>query len=144
MAQFTYLTEAQAIIKCEIWDASGNRILLPGVSSWTSFEGGDMQASTTTMLPGGTMPAVAMPAPAKRTNVTLKRPYTMQLHPFIPALEGAVGRGRVSASYTPFDSDGNQGQTITRHGFLKELQIPTWDAASGETVYLGVVMECDS
>jgi len=89
------------------------------------------------------MPSVAQPGPVTRTNVTVTRPYTQEMHAYVPQLEAAVNN-TMSASYTPTDADGNPNSlTITRTGLLKEVQIPNWDAKSGDTAMIGLVMECN-
>lgn len=135
----TYVTSREAAIHSTV-----DGVNFPAVQSWATFQGGDAQAATSQLMPGNVMPSIAVPGPVTRTNVTVTRPYTQELHAFVPALEAALN-GSMSASYTPTDGDGNPNSlTVTRTGILKEVQIPNWDAKSGETVYLGLVMECNA
>jgi predicted permease len=135
----TYITASQAVISASI---SG--ITLPSVYSWSSFEGGDAQSATSQLLPGGMQNAIALPGPVTRTNVTVKVPWTISYQAIVTALEAAVGKSKMSASFQTTDADGNiSGTQVTRTGYLKEVQIPSWDSKSGEAVYLGLVMECD-
>jgi hypothetical protein len=134
-----FFTEKQAHIHSGI-----NGINMPRTKSWSSFEGGDLQSTTSTLHPGGMQPSLAMPGPVQRTNVTVKRPYDKQLHNFGKHIEAHVGRARMWASFTPLDAQGNpNGETVTRNGYLKECTIPNWDSASGTATYLALVMECD-
>lgn len=134
----TYETSSTAQIHALV-----NGVNFPPVKSWTTFEGGDPQAASSQLHPGAGINAVAVPGPVTRTNVTVTRPYTAEMHAFVPALENTLN-GRMSASYTLTDANGNpNGPTITRAGILKELQIPKWDAASGTPAMLGLIMECD-
>lgn len=135
----TYVTSREAAIH-----ASVQGVTFPAVQSWATFQGGDAQSATSQLMPGNVMPSIAVPGPVTRTNVTVTRPYTQEVHLSIPALEAAVNNS-MSASYTPTDADGNPNSlTITRTGILKEVQIPNWDAKSGEVAYLGLVMECNA
>lgn len=133
------LTEHEAMIHAGV-----NNVNLPTTKSWSKWEGGDLQATTSVLHPGGMQPSVAMPGPQARTNITVSRPYNPALHGHVNGLEKHVGRARMWASFTPLDSEGNtNGDTVTRHGYLKEATIPNWDSSSGTPVYLALVMECD-
>ena len=137
----TFVTENESKINASIAGVS-----LPQVQSWTTFEGGDPSASTSKLHPGNTIAAVAVPGPVERTDVTVTRPYTTDLHSIVQGgtLEGA-GNSAMSASYTPTDANGNpNGLPITRTGIFKGLTYPKWDAASGKVGMLGFVMECDT
>jgi hypothetical protein len=135
MAQ-TYVTSHESIIAVSL---AG--VTFPTVKSWATFQGGDKSAATSQLLPGGLIASVAMPGPPTRTNVTVTLPYSMEIHAILTDIEAAVNHA-MTASYTPTDVDGNPNdETITRTGLLKEPQIPTWDAKSGEPVFLGLVME---
>lgn len=134
----TYVTSREAAIH-----ASVDGINFPSVQSWSTFQGGDPQGATSQLFPGNVMSAIAQPGPVTLTNVTVTRPYTREMHQFVPALRGAINDG-MQASYTPTDADGNPDNvTISITGILKEVQTPSWDAKSGETVYIGLVMECN-
>lgn len=119
----TFVVQSEAAIHATV-----NGVALPTVKSWSSFAGGDAQSASSQLLPGGMQPALAMPGPIKRTNVTVKRPYTAALHNLVPTLEAAIN-GAMSASYTPTDANGNPvAGRITRTGLLKEVQVPDFDA----------------
>ena len=120
-------------------------VTLPIIYSWTTFQGGDISASTSTILPGGMKPAQALPGPATRANVTITAPYTLDFDSIVAQLESAVGSATMSASYQTLDADGNKnGSIVTRSGYLKEVQIPSWDSKSGDAAMLGLVMECNA
>src|SRR6185312_14189853 len=97
----TYVTSREAAIH-----ASVDGVKFPAVQSWATFQGGDVQSATSQLMPGNVMPSIAVPGPVTRTNVTVTRPYTEELHAYVPALEAAVNKA-MSASYTPTDVDGN-------------------------------------
>lgn len=136
----TYVTQAEAIIHAKVEGVDH----LPKIKTWQSYEGGDAQASTTQILPGGMQPAVAAPGPIKRTNVTVKRPYTVELHPHVPHLEGAINN-RMHVSYIPTDANGNPlAAAVTRTGILRNVQPPSFDSKGTEEAVLALVMECDT
>jgi hypothetical protein len=133
-----FITSAEAHIHAQVEGVNH----LPKIKSWSSFEGGDMQASTTQIFPGGLEPAVAAPGPKKRTNVTVRRPYHSALHPHLRHLEHQINKA-MHASFTPIDADGNAvGDPIVRHGILKEVTVPNFDAKGVDHVELALVMEC--
>lgn len=135
----TYVTSHEAIITVSL---AG--VTFPTVKSWATFQGGDLSAATSQLLPGGLVRAVAMPGPPTRTNVTVTLPYSTDIHAILNNIEAAVNHA-MTAAYTPTDVDGNPNDvTVTRTGLLKEPQIPTWDAKSGEPVFLGLVMEANA
>jgi hypothetical protein len=145
----TYVSQNEAQISVDglqYWNGTSQvSVGLPYVKSWSTFEGGDPTAETSLLLPGNTMPAVAIPGPVKRTNVTVTRPYTADVHALWGALEAAVN-GPMHASYTPTDADGNtlSYATVTRTGLLKTVQPPKFSASTGEVAMFGLVMECNT
>jgi hypothetical protein len=139
MAQ-TFVTNNEALISVTVSGVS-----LPAIFSWTTFQGGDVSASTSTLLPGGMQPALALPGPATRADVTVTAPYSLGFDAAVANLENAVGSSTMSASYQTLDADGNKnGNIITRSGYLKEVQIPSWDSKSGEAAMIGLVMQCNT
>lgn len=137
----TFITEAEAQIHCTVDGVSQ----MPSTRSWTTFEGGDPEASTSQLNPGAGINAVAIPGPVKRSVVTLTRPYTKEMHAVVIALEGALNN-HMSASYTPTDADGNTlaVDTVTYTGILKQVKKPKWDAESGKAGMLTLVMEANT
>jgi|SRR5581483_172257 len=135
MAQ--YLTEQQALIKAGV-----NQVALPSVFSWTSLEGGDVEAQTVNTLPGGMQPAVALGGPAKRNAVTVKRPYDTTTDNVIVQLENQVGKSGAWVSFTLLDAEGNPGaHTETITGVLKQVLRPNFDANGSAVAYLSLVID---
>lgn len=145
----TYISQNEAQINVDglkYWNGTSmTSVGLPYVKSWTTYEGGDPVAEQSQLLPGNTMSAIAIPGPIKRTNLTVTRPYTTDVHALWKQLEAAVN-GPMNASYTPTDSNGNtQGYgTVTRTGLLKEVQPPKLSSSTGEVAMFGLVMTCDT
>lgn len=137
----TYITEAEANIHAKI-DAVPQ---MPSTKTWTTFEGGDPEAATNQLFPGAGIKAVAIPGPVKRSDVTVTRPYTLDMHAVVNLLEGALNSS-MSAWYTPTDADGNtlNADTVTYTGILKKVTKPKWDGGSGKAGMLTIIMECNA
>lgn len=138
----TYLTEQQAQINMHVNGISTDL----GTTGWATFDGGDLTAKTSTILPGGMTPSQAMPGPAERANVTITRPMTKELQPYVQKWDNAVGQKAGGVSYTLKDSDGNviDGTTVSFTGFLKTVKRSKLDASSGAAQMLEVVWEVDA
>jgi hypothetical protein len=145
----TYITEKDAIISVTLYTSDGNghvtQVSWPAdIKSWKTFEGGDPVASTSQMIPGNLMPAIARPGPVKRSSVTVTLPYSVAIDALRPQIDAGTNQ-RMVASYQPKDADGNiNGKLTTRTGICKQPQFPKWDAESGNDAMLGLVMECDT
>lgn len=146
------LREDEALILVSVNDANGNPISLPTEYSWQSISGGDMEASSLNVRPGGILNAISLGGPAKRNDITVKHVYGSSaglqgyksFHHYLTALDAACGVGRMTVSLTPLDADGNvQGGTLSFTGTLKTVQHPTFDANSTNVATLGLVMDCD-
>lgn len=135
----TYLRSDQASIHAIIGPAH-----LPAVKSWSSLKGGDLESEDTKIRPGGMVGQVNLGGPTTRTDATIERPYTRELHPYIKTLENLAGTQGMSATYTILDVRGNVvGPTVTLRGILKNVIRPEWDANATAAAMLGVVMGCD-
>lgn len=137
----TYITEAEAQIHCVV-DAVPS---MPGTLSWSTFEGGDPEAATSQLHPGAGINAVAIPGPVKRSNVTVTRPYTADMHAVLNALEASLN-STGSVWYTPTDADGNtlNADTISYTGIFKSIKKPKWDASSGKVGMISLVWELNT
>lgn len=137
----TYITGAEGQVHCTVDQVPQ----MPSTKSWATMEGGDPEGETSQLFPGAGIAAVAVPGPVKRSPVTLTRPYTVDMHAVVNALENAIN-STMSAWYTPTDADGNalQVDTITYTGLLKQVKKPKWDASDGKAVFLTLVMECNT
>lgn len=119
-------------------------INMPATTSWTSKDGGDVQAQNVNTRPGGMLPALDLGGPANRSDCTVKRQYSVELHPYIPLLERGVGNARMWVSWTPLDANGaTNGDTLTLTGVLKEVLVPTVDANTAAAAFLTLIMSCD-
>lgn len=145
----TYITEKDAIISVTLYTSNGSGqvtlISWPSdIKSWQTFQGGDPVGSTSQLIPGNLMPAIARPGPILRSNVTVTLPYSVAIDALRAKLDAAVNQ-RMTAAYQPKDADGNiNGQITTRTGIMKQPNFPNWDAKSGADAMFGLVMECDT
>ena len=139
----TYLRMDQAAISVPL---ISNVPTLPYVVSWTTLEGGDLESEDTKTRPGGMQPQVNLGGPTTRTDATVTRPYTNELHPFVKPLEDAAGNSAMSISWVILDSTGarpSSAPVITLHGILKNVTRPNWDANATGTAFLSLVMGCN-
>ena len=137
----TYVTEAEAQIHCTVAAVPS----MPSTVSWSTFEGGDPEAATSQLFPGAGIKAVAIPGPVKRSNVTVTRPYTLDMHAVINLLEASLNSSG-SVWYTPTDADGNtlNADTITYTGILRSIKKPKWDGGSGKAGMISLVWEINT
>lgn len=136
----TYLRQDQATISVPHLP-----VLLPFVKSWAMLEGGDLESEDTKTRPGGMLGQVNLGGPTTRTDATVSRPYTKELHPFIKRLEDAGGNGAMSISWTILDATGSTagGPTYTINGILKNVTRPNWDSNTAGAAMLALVMGCN-
>jgi|SRR5947209_112366 len=136
MAQtVTFMREDQFLLQCSVAGVN-----LPIVYSWAEWEGGDVEGEDQKTRPGGMLPQVNLGGPATRTDVTMRRQYSAQLHPFIVALENVAGKASGTLSYTPLDANGNpNGGTVTITGILKNVVPPPKNANQANPAFLGLV-----
>jgi hypothetical protein len=138
----TYVREDEAIIHVDLSSFAPN---WTEPYSWTSLEGGDVEAEDVFTRPGGMRDGVNLGGPRKRSDVTLTCQYSSVVHSNITALENAVGTGGMSCSFTPLDADSNpNGGTVTLTGVLKSVNKPNFNANNSGVVFLGLVMACDT
>src|SRR5580698_10170489 len=86
---------------------------LPYVTSWATLEGGDLESEDVKTRPGGMSPQVNLGGPTTRTDATVSRPYTKELHPFLTPLEYFAGFSSMHITYTIMGPDPNTGQLTT-------------------------------
>src|SRR5689334_17728635 len=98
----TYLRQDQATISVPVLP-----VRLPFVKSWATLEGGDLESEDTKTRPGGMVGQVNLGGPTTRTDATVGRPYTKELHPFIVPLEQVAGNGAMNISWTILDAKGS-------------------------------------
>ena len=121
-------------------------VSLPFVTSWTSLEGGDLESEDTKTRPGGMLPQVNLGGPTTRTDATVMRPYTPELHPFFKPLEDAAGKSTMAISWVILDATGARpagASVVTLHGILKNVTRPNWDANATGATHLSLVMGCN-
>lgn len=121
-----------------------NGVNIPSTFSWTSMEGGDLEAQNVKTHPGGMLPEQDLGGPTSRTDATMNRNYNAALHAYFVQLENASGRGSMWMSWTPLDANGNpNGGTVTITGKVKGVKAPGRDANNTGPAYLSVMMSCD-
>lgn len=130
------LREDQFIIHCNVTGVN-----LPSVYSWAELQGGEVEGEDVKTRPGGMLPQVNLGGPATRTDVTVSRQYSAQLHPFIIALENVAGKAACQVSYTPLDTNGSpNGGTVTMTGILKNVIKPVANANASNAAMLQLVI----
>lgn len=114
------------------------------------MSGGDVEADTRNIRPGGILGARSLGGPSKRTDVTVKHLYDVghgsnSFHFFIKQLDDVCGFASMTVSYTPLDADGNpnRNKTVAYTGTLKSVQHPTFDLNSTNPATLTLVMDAD-
>lgn len=133
-----YLREDQAAIHVGVAGVALDN------SAWAAFEGGDAEAQNVNTRPGGMQPAVELGGPVNRTDVTVKRLYSDQMHALLYQLDALTGKASMWASYTPLDANGNpMGDTITITGILKQTMRPNYEANTVGAQFLTLVMACN-
>lgn len=135
----TYLRQDQATISVPVLP-----VALPYVKSWAALEGGDIESEDVKTRPGGLVGQVNLGGPTTRTDATVMRPYTKELHKYIVALENFAGQGTMHITYTILDATGNViGPTVTLKGILKNVVRPNFDSNTSGVAMLSLVMGCD-
>lgn len=136
----TYLRQDQANIS-----VPKLAVALPFVKSWATLEGGDIESEDTKTRPGGMVGQVNLGGPTTRTDATVSRPYTTQLHPFVVKLDQAAGSTAMNISYTVLDATGSAAgnPTVTLNGILKNVTRPNFDSNTAGTAMLSLVMGCN-
>lgn len=116
-------------------------VALPSVFSWSEMDDGSVEAQDSKVWPGGMLNQQNLGGPATRADVTVMRPYSTALAPYIVQLENVVGRAAMQCSYTPLDANGNpDGPTMTITGILKKVTPPARNANNQSAAYLTLVM----
>lgn len=146
----TYLRQDQATISVPVLyynDKNGNpvNVNLPPVLSWATLEGGDLESEDVKTRPGGMVGQVNLGGPTTRTDATVSRPYTADLHPYLWQLEAAAGSGTMHITWTILNSGGFAvgNGTVTLTGILKNVTRPQWDSNANGAAMLSLVMGCD-
>ncbi len=118
---------------------------LPFVKSWSKLEGGDLESEDTKTRPGGMVGQVNLGGPTTRSDATVSRPYTLELHRRIVDLENYAGSGEMKINWTTLDSTGSAAghPTVTIYGILKNVMHPGWDANATGAAEMSLVMGCN-
>lgn len=123
---------------------SGLGVGLPYVASWAMLEGGDLESEDTKIRPGGMLSQVNLGGPTTRTDATVSRPYSTDLHPFMKPLEDRAGNQSMQITWTAMNASKQAlGNVVTLTGILKNVTRPTWDANATGAAMLALVMGCD-
>lgn len=119
-------------------------VALPFVRSWAKLEGGDLESEDTKVRPGGMLSQINLGGPTTRTDATVSRPYSAELHPFLVPLEQVAGNGSMNITWTVLNAQRvSLGNTVTLTGILKTVNRPAWDANATAPAMLALVMGCD-
>lgn len=117
----------------------------PNSGTWSSLEGGDVEAEDVFTRPGGMKAGVNLGGPSKRSDATVKIQYSFALDAILGQLEQLVGKRSMAVSWTALDADGlpngNSQNTIT--GVLKQVMRPNFDANATGAGFLQLVMSCN-
>lgn len=99
---------------------------------WDKLDGGDLDSEATTYYPGAMKDQQDLGGRPTTQNVTLQRLYDrVDDHDRINTLFAAAGKGKVTITQRPMDTDGNEyGRSITWNGRLKRVKPPTVDSES--------------
>lgn len=130
-------------------DTARVQVTVAGISlpsdSWSKMEGGENAAETSQLLPGGMAPAVALGGLAKRTDLTVHRPWSDVMAGAYKALDQAVGAATVTASYVVLDNNKQPvaNASVTYTGILKSVTRPNYDSSSSTEALLQLVFECN-
>ena len=134
-----YIRSDEFLIVCAV-----QNVPFPTYPTWQSKEGGTLESDSVVTHPGGMLGAVALGGPVTRSDCTVKRMYSQDMHPYMPALEAACGNARAYVSWTPLDSNANPtGDTYTITGILKSVTAPSTDANTSAAALLELVISCD-
>ena len=66
-----YLKDNQADIRCNVYDASGNKIAVGDGNSWFDYNGAELKASSNKTRAGGMGYEVELGGPASRSDCTI-------------------------------------------------------------------------
>ena len=151
----TFIRSDQARIHVRVYGVN-----YPSVTSWASLEGGDLTSEDVKTRPGGLLPQVNLGGPTTRNDLTVTRQYSIELHPWIVALENVCGIASMKVTYEIFDpskftasknfnpQQESSFQTfkgvVTITGILKSVTRPNFNANTPETAFLALVMGCDA
>jgi hypothetical protein len=133
-----FLREDMAIIHAGV-----TGINFPSVKhSWTSLEGGTVEANSVFTRPGGMQPGFHIGGPSERGDITVKRQFTPDLGPWVATLEDACGTAAAWCSYTLLQRDGSMvvGSLVTISGVLKSLVRTNFDANNSAAAFFGLVI----
>jgi hypothetical protein len=135
----TYLRQDQATIS-----VPSLAVNLPYVKSWATLEGGDIESEDVKTRPGGMVGQVNLGGPSTRTDCTVQRPYTKEIHPYIVQLDNVAGRSAMKVTYSILGPTAAViGPTVTLTGILKNVMRPNFDSNASGVAMLGLVMGCD-
>ena len=138
------LRQDMATITVDLPDMSPALPPPPNGGSWSMLEGGDLESEDTKVRPGGMVGQVNLGGPTTRTDATVSRPYSSEIHPFIKRLENQAGNGSMKIHWTAMNAAKQAlGNVFTITGILKNVTRPNWDSNATGAAMLAVVMGCD-
>lgn len=117
---------------------------LPLTTSWTTLEGGIIEASNVFTRPGGMLPGLAIGGIVERSDITVTRQYTKDLAAFVVAMEDLCGNGSAWAAFRMLNRQKNEiGPWIHYSGILKSVVRTNLDANNSAAAFLGLVIALD-
>jgi len=104
------------------------------------FEGGEGDSEETKYRPGAMGAEESLGGQATRANFSVSRRYRLDRdHPNAKWLDGRRGKGIVTASKQPLDTDGNPyGKPLVYGGTLKAVTFPDHDSMSDDPALLAL------
>lgn len=115
------------------------------LGTFDKAEGGEWDSEATAYRPGGMGPQVSLGGFTSTGNITFSRLYELERdHANIGWLRSRRGKGKVSASGQPLDTDGNPfGSPLPYTGVLKRVKAPDHDSESSSAALLELEVVLD-
>jgi hypothetical protein len=135
-----YIREDQAQILVTI----DNVPYPPGVTSWKSAEGGNLEADDAKTRPGAMGQEVAIGGPGQRDDLTVAIQLTDVTARYVRQFENRVGVGtmKVGVTYLSPERVPIAGTSHTMTGILKAVNVSDIDSESSDAGMLELVMSC--
>lgn len=105
---------------------------------WAKLSGGEIDSEELKFKPGAMAPAVSLGGSVEVGNITVSRLYQLNRdHDSIHQLIARVGKGNVTVSRQPLDTDGNAyGSPIVYTAKIKTVTLPEIDSESSDAALI--------
>lgn len=125
----------------QMYEVTVNVTGIGDLGIWDTFEGGEVDSEARTYRPGGLKDAVALPAPAATSDVTVSRAYSADKDWDLERqLVESVGRAiRIGKKPLTFDNSPTSAKPATYSGVLKAVRTPTHDSEGDRVSRLQIV-----